>query len=339
MTIIIELLDNNTGESVLIADCLVSLMGNQPKSVNRFPLHFNSECTIDTLGIDVTSKIFIDKYRYVLAAGNVNRINRIVELTKHAQSCKEFRDTLDSFYENERTYDQLIYSLHDQPSGQMYKSAYRCTQFKSGHLDITVGGSGTDFLINHLRDITPNQARNVLELAAELVAMMIRREFTDYDFPDHAFGSAYEIFVPTEDGVNRIPYSVIDSICESKMAEDGVYDLINRKRHRLIFCTPHDNGTMFMVCSISKDTISLAYFHANTLNSRKIVDLPFKSVANLIENHDPFFTISLLRHTEVNYAVLPGSYVEFKSGNEKGFELSIRHKELEEGEDKYFSED
>ncbi len=268
---------------------------------NSFPLHQGSGWEIDTVGVDLKSKLYFRDDRIILPAGIVAQIEGVIELFSTTRSLESFKDSIEIFYENKGTMDEFIYKLIEERG--ITSSDTNCLRFSSGKLNFYAGGSGRDYFRTLLESRTPDVEFPVWVLATQLLAEIIRLEFADHSFPTHAFGGAYEICIYDGSGFQRMPYTIIDSICQSELAEDGVYDIDAWELKRVIFCCPLKNGTAFFVFLMTDIGPRVLPFIASEINYSERDQLDTTDIKEMILSHDPAFTISILRHNDVNFAV------------------------------------
>jgi len=271
-------------------------------------LHEGSGWTIDTAGVGLNSKMCLSRDRAILSAGKVCRIKDVVSEFSTIPTLEDFRNFLDVYYENKDSTDEFIYTAR---SGERtFASGTNCLQFSSGHLNFYAGGSGAQYLKDEVvGPRSPDREFPVSVLAYQLLAMIIQREFKDYNFRENLFGGAYEVGVADKSGFRRLPYTIIDSLCDTNIAIDGAYELQKRNIQRLIFCCPYRNGSVFILAAAT-ETGQMTWYHAQDLESPDREKLSDDVIEGLLLSHNAEFTISLLRHQDVNFAAFNKDFVD-----------------------------
>lgn len=332
MTLIFEVEDTKNHHSVYISDCLVSLLNQKTMVPNLFPLHFESGWSIDTSGVALASKISLRKDRVLLSAGQVDRIASVSSEFPHIESLRDFQNFLDVFYENKGSLDSFIYGI--TTNGRIGKSCTNAQSFSSRHLNFYAAGSGAEYLRSLVQKQVPNEEFPGALLAIQLLGQIVRLEYVDYEFSSHSFGSAYEVCFRREDGFERVPYTIIDSIGETEILEGNNYELKTRTFNRVILCCPFREGSLFVAISFTEDPFKVMPYYASEIG-KEPPSISEEEIISAIEGHQPEFTISLLRHHNVDVAVIAENLVSLGISNAR-MKIAINDVLLEEKERAYF---
>jgi hypothetical protein len=335
MTLIFEVFNAADKQSIFISDCLISIDRPRLPEPNVFPLHLGSGFKIDTRGIGIVSKFWLADDRVILSAGKVDQIKSVVELFSSASNLEEFQNMYSIYYENKAETDAYLYKMRD---GEIVLASHsNCVSFDCGHLTLFAGGSGRKYLRDVLEGNVPDSKVPTMALAAQLLAMFIRLEFTDYNFPTNLFGSAYEICVMDKNGPRRVPYTILESTGRVISAPDGVNELTDRKFTRYILCCPVHEGSIFIVISSIDGQSKVTHFFTRQINT-SLERKPSKDeITQIILKHRAEITFSLVHHSDVNIATLFENLTDITQSDKDSVSIKTNTKRLNELEVQYYN--
>lgn len=311
MTLIVEFYDSIKNHSVWISDCLVTEGVSQREKYDFTPMHAETGLSIPTLGASFASKVFTRSNRIILCSGDVHVLEPIARefVERGFDHPKDFQSFIDASSDNRRLPASFIYS--QRSGGRNISSDTNCLRFSCGHIDVFAGGTGAKYLKEIFEGATPDPDIHVLSLAAEAIAILLRKEFADYDFPSHHFGGAYEMVVAGQSGFERVPYAVVDVIGESDLAEDGVYDVNQMSVQRVIVYIPKESGTLVFVVADNQGNAMNRLFVINELGISMSDDEAERYLLQNISAIRQVFSIVLLRHLDVNFRITADQLLSF----------------------------
>ncbi|MEM6932793.1 MAG: hypothetical protein AAF526_04320 [Pseudomonadota bacterium] len=330
MTLIVEINDPSVG-SFFICDCLVSRIGKTSRNPSRFPLHFGCDWTIDTRGSSLVSKFLTGSNSFIAGSGSEKDILNVADvfLNYCNKNMSEFQGFLDDYYSERKKFESYLYAL--ESNGEYQSCHYRCFTLKKGHLNVYCGGTGASYLSKIINEREPNPEVPLYNLSAQVLAMLMRQEFIDYDFSDHAFGAAYEFLTFDRRGPRRVPYAVLDFATNSLMYQNGIHEADPRSMSldRLIFGVPFDGGTHFLTL-VNREGGA----QANVTTVCEALKTPppevtdFRQVKSLLHGYHPEFNILLFRVSGIENStadyIVSGNLVSWRcSGSGLEWEVDI----------------
>lgn len=294
MTLILEVHDPKEQASLFISDCLVTDLYKKNRKESRFPLHASCDWNIDTRGSSIVSKIITSDDRFIMCAGGLDNILRVSEQFHSTSSdVVKFREYLDSLYATGPKTEQFIYGYNGTEPIQSADSY--CHRFSVGHLDICCGGTGGQYVSQMFKDMVPDPKQDIFSLTIQALAIIIRQEFVDYDFPEHYFGGAYEMAYQDKEGLKRIPYTVLDFSADSKISEDGVPDILLDLPQRMVLSVPTPVGSVFTVFGPDFDPATVRHFPAFEPEKNLPENSKLWTTRGLLDSFKPVFDLVLVR--------------------------------------------
>lgn len=311
MNLIIELYDPKEKLSVMISDCMVSDKEDSDREKSSFPIHFESGWNIDARGRSIVSKALTVDEGIILSAGAFFNIESIaIEFRQRATEgaggrnfIEGFQTYLDTYYSSRRATEAFIYSYRFE--GKTTVSDTGCKRRQLCRFQITFAGSGGDYLEKWMAGKSPGEDTGVFQVAIQLLAYLVRLEFSDYELPDFGFGGAYEVFVFDADGPKRLTYSIVDFVAESTLCSDGAYEIGNPKLNRVILCQGRAKGTLIGVL-LSDHRAQHRLFEVNEVGQGDMLGEGNQSIKDVFGTAETDFDILLIRHQEVNVKVSHG---------------------------------